>query len=158
MDHRICDSHQEMSPFEYEPEILQRLPHPLRKEVVLYIHRRFPGCRVGCWREPNLVALDENGWSVLMRFTCFVFLSCIDELQHSETNMEPEHHRKLNVIQSNSPVIFLLRGLFCVFLCVASAPFFFATRPGIFWTASFYSLRIHCLRGSSASHEVHELI
>lgn len=30
---------QEMSHFEYEAEILQRLPVPLRKEVVLYIHR-----------------------------------------------------------------------------------------------------------------------
>ena len=30
-----------MSPYEYEGEILMRLPVPLRKEVVLYIHRRF---------------------------------------------------------------------------------------------------------------------
>ena len=30
---------QEMSHFEYEAEILQRLPTPLRKEVVLHIHR-----------------------------------------------------------------------------------------------------------------------
>ena len=28
-----------MSHFEYEGEILQRLPVPLRREVVLYIHR-----------------------------------------------------------------------------------------------------------------------
>jgi hypothetical protein len=31
--------YQENSPFEYEVELLQRLPAPLRKDVILYIHR-----------------------------------------------------------------------------------------------------------------------
>jgi len=43
---------QEMSPFEYEPEILQRLPHPLRKEVILYIHRHLLNSKLLLFKDP----------------------------------------------------------------------------------------------------------
>ena len=99
IDHRISDP-QEMSPFEYEPEILQRLPHPLRKEVILYIHRCFPG-----W----------FGWQRMERFTCFVFLSCIDDLEPSETlpwNLKITENQRWSAKFPPPPLFFRFLGFF----------------------------------------------
>ncbi|CAK9022743.1 unnamed protein product [Durusdinium trenchii] len=43
---------QEMSHFEYEAEILQRLPTPLRKEVVLHIHRHILNSKLLLFKVP----------------------------------------------------------------------------------------------------------
>eukprot|EP00439_Symbiodinium_sp_Y106_P003195 s3340_g1.t1 len=48
--------YQEMSPFDAEPEILQKLPAPLRREVILHIHRHVIGGGIA------LFALSMPAW------------------------------------------------------------------------------------------------